>query len=38
MKLGKSDDFEILREPDKKTLAKAIEKFGEFGIRASVGG
>jgi len=37
-KLGKSDDFEKLQEPDKKTLNKAIEKFGEFGIRASIGG
>ena len=37
-KLGKPDDFEKLQEPDKKTLSKAIEKFGEFGIRASVGG
>jgi pyruvate formate lyase activating enzyme len=37
-KLGKSEDFEKLQEPDKKTLSKAIEKFGEFGIRASVGG
>ncbi len=38
MKLGKSDDFEKLIEPDKETLAKAIAKFGEFGIMASVGG
>ncbi len=38
MKLGKSDDFEKLREPDKETLAKAISKFAEFGITASVGG
>ena len=38
MKLGKSDDFEILHEPGKETLAKAIAKFAEYGIRASVGG
>jgi len=38
MKLGKSDDFERLHEPDKETLAKAISKFGEYGIMASVGG
>jgi len=38
VKLGKSDDFEMLKEPDKETLAKAILKFGEYGIVASVGG
>jgi pyruvate formate lyase activating enzyme len=38
VKLGKSDDFEMLKEPDKETLAKAISKFGEYGIVASVGG
>lgn len=38
MKLGKSDDFEMLQEPDKETIAKAIKKFGEYGISASVGG
>ena len=38
MKLGKSDDFETLNEPDKKTLTRAIAMFGEYGIRASVGG
>ncbi len=37
-KLGKQDDFEILHEPDKETLAGAIGKFGEYGIRASIGG
>lgn len=37
-KLGKSDDFEKLKEPDKETLEKAIAKFGEYGILASVGG
>jgi len=38
MKLGKSDDFEILHEPGKEVLARAIAKFGEYGIKASVGG
>ncbi len=38
MKLGKLDAFELLHEPNNETLAKAIAKFGEFGIRASVGG
>lgn len=38
MKLGKSDDFEKLKEPDKDTLERAIAKFGEYGILASVGG
>ncbi len=38
MKLGKSDDFEKLKEPDKETLERAIAKFGEYGILASVGG
>ena len=38
MKLGKLDAFELLYEPNNETLAKAIAKFGEFGIRASVGG
>jgi pyruvate formate lyase activating enzyme len=38
LKLGKADDFETLYEPDKKTLARAISKFGEYGIKASVGG
>jgi pyruvate formate lyase activating enzyme len=37
-KLGKSDDFEKLKEPDKETLERAIAKFGEYGILASVGG
>lgn len=38
MKLGKSDDFEKLKEPDKETIVKAIAMFGEYGIMASVGG
>ncbi len=38
MKLGKADDFEILNEPDKKTLTRAIAMFGEYGIKASIGG
>jgi pyruvate formate lyase activating enzyme len=38
MKLGRSDDFEKLREPGKEDLERAIAKFGEYGITASVGG
>ncbi len=38
MKLGKSNDFEIMREPDKMSLAKAVSKFDEYGISASIGG
>lgn len=38
IKLGKSDDFEKLKEPDTETLEQAIAKFGEYGILASVGG
>lgn len=38
MKLGKSDDFEKLMEPDKSVIAQAILKFSEFGVKATVGG
>jgi pyruvate formate lyase activating enzyme len=38
MKLGKSDDFEKLLEPDKNVLARTILKFNEYGIKATVGG
>ena len=38
MKLGKSDDFEKLKEPDQEILTWAIAKFSEYGILASVGG
>jgi pyruvate formate lyase activating enzyme len=37
-KLGRADDFEVLHEPDKKTLERAIAIFGEYGIGASIGG
>lgn len=37
-KLGKADHFEHLMEPDKQSLTRAIAKFKEFGITASVGG
>lgn len=37
-KLGKSDDFEILKEPAKDTLAKAIVTFETYGIKAGIGG
>lgn len=38
MKLGKSDDFEELLEPDKSAIARAISKFDEYGVKATVGG
>jgi len=38
MKLGKPEDFETLQQPDKEILVKAIGKFREYGIKASVGG
>jgi len=38
IKLGKADDFEKLKDPDKETIERAIAMFGEFGIMASVGG
>jgi len=38
MKLGKSDDFAKLMEPDKSVIAQAIIKFNEYGIKATIGG
>lgn len=38
VKLGKSEQFEKLKEPDKDSLVKAIQKFADFGIKASIGG
>lgn len=38
VKLGKSEQFEKLKEPDKDSLIKAIQKFADFGIKASIGG
>jgi pyruvate formate lyase activating enzyme len=38
MKLGRPEEFEILREPSKESLNKAISCFAEYGISASVGG
>jgi len=38
LKLGKSDDFAKLTEPGKETLKRAIEKFEQYGIKASIGG
>jgi pyruvate formate lyase activating enzyme len=38
MKLGKSDDFEKLLEPDKNVIARTILLFNEYGINATVGG
>ena len=37
-KLGRPDNFEKLKEPDSETLARAVARFGKFGIEASVGG
>jgi pyruvate formate lyase activating enzyme len=37
-KLGKPDEFEILKEPGKDTLAKAIATFETYGIKAGIGG
>jgi pyruvate formate lyase activating enzyme len=37
-KLGKEDSFAILEEPGVKSLERAIEVFGEYGISAQVGG
>jgi pyruvate formate lyase activating enzyme len=38
LKLGRKDNSEKLREPDKETLAATIEKFRQFGIKAGTGG
>ncbi len=38
LKLGKPEAFEMLQEPDKVSLERAIAKFAEYGIRAGVGG
>lgn len=38
LRLGKPEDFEILHEPAKETLAGAIRKFEQYGIKASIGG
>ncbi len=37
-KLGKPDEFEILKEPGKDTLSKAIATFETYGIKAGIGG
>lgn len=37
-KLGKTDKTYKLTEPDKETLARAVEKFRQFGIKAEIGG
>jgi pyruvate formate lyase activating enzyme len=36
-KLGKSDDFEKLKEPGMEMIERAIAKFGEYGITAGIG-
>jgi pyruvate formate lyase activating enzyme len=38
LKLGKSEDFEILQEPDKETILRIIRQFEQAGLKASVGG
>jgi pyruvate formate lyase activating enzyme len=38
LKLGKSEDFEILQEPDSETIERVIKQFESVGIKASVGG
>jgi pyruvate formate lyase activating enzyme len=38
LKLGRAEDFAALHEPDKKSLAQAIAIFGDYGLKASVGG
>jgi pyruvate formate lyase activating enzyme len=37
-KLGRKDNSEKLREPDKETLTAAIEKYRKYGIKAGIGG
>jgi len=38
MKLGRSEDFAALHEPDKITLTQAIAIFADYGLKAGVGG
>lgn len=38
MKLGKKDVFEFFREPSKDFLNNSIGLFGNYGIKASIGG
>jgi len=38
MKLGKPGDFEKMQEPSKETLIRTIARFGEYGIKAQIGG
>ena len=37
-KLGKSDNFEQLQEPDNETLFRAVAIFAAYGIQAGIGG
>jgi pyruvate formate lyase activating enzyme len=37
-KLGRADDFEMFNEPDKMALTRAITLFGQYEIKASIGG
>jgi len=38
LKLGRKDNSEKLREPDKEALTTALEKFRKYGIKAGIGG
>lgn len=38
MKLGKTNDFEKLKEPGKETQSNAVAIFAKYGIKASIGG
>lgn len=38
LKLGKSEEFEILQEPDQETILRIIRQFEQAGLNASVGG
>ncbi len=37
-KLGKGDDFEVMQEPDKETIIRALHQFKQAGIKVNVGG
>ena len=37
-KLGRSDEFQLLEEPEAMKIKRAVEIFKEFGVEASVGG
>ena len=37
-KLGRTDEFQLLKEPTKKSQQRALEIFAQHGIEASIGG